>query len=47
MLEIDEAGKNQIRSIRENHNIETMTMNLTLILQYYLYIDDDELEYKK
>lgn len=32
MLEIDEAGKNQIRSIWENHNKETMTMNLALIL---------------
>lgn len=41
MIEIDEEGKNQIRAIWASHNKETMTMNLAIFLQYYLYIDGD------
>ncbi len=41
LIEIDDEGKNEIRSIWTNHNKETMTMNLAVMLQYYLYIDGD------
>lgn len=41
MIEIDDAGKDEIRNIWTNHSKETMTMNLAIILQYYLYIDGD------
>ncbi len=41
IIEIDDDGKNQIRSIWSNHSKETMTMNLAILLQYYLYIDGD------
>lgn len=41
IIAIDNDGKNQIRNIWANHSKETMTMNLAIMLQYYLYIDGD------
>lgn len=41
MIEVDDASKNQIRNIWASHSKETMTMNLAVLLQYYLYIDGD------